>query len=120
MTGRALAKLLLGLALGFVGAFVTLQAIDRFGPADAPDPLEVVLGPADFDAYCERGPDDRLRAVATTGDAFGWQCVGTVGGFWTAEPVTADEVCRSEHGAQAVGRLVGDGDVDGWFCVTSP
>lgn len=120
MTARALGKLLLGLTLGFVGAFVTLQAIDRFGPAAEPDPLELVLGPPDFDAYCERGPDDRLRAVATTGDAFGWQCVGLVHQLWTTADVDIAEVCRWHYGVTASERLV-DGSVpDGWVCVTDP
>lgn len=120
MTGRAIAKLLLGFALGFTGAFATLQAIDRFDADDDPDPLEIVIGAPDFDAYCERGPDNRLRAVATTGDAFGWQCAGVVRQLWTTHDVEVADVCRWQYGDVASARLVDAAVPEGWLCVTDP
>jgi hypothetical protein len=119
-SGAALLRLLLGLVLGFAGAYVTLQAIDRFSPAAPVDPLEVVLGPPSFDSYCARDEGRQLRGVATTGDANGWQCVGRIQGLWTTEPIVVDEVCRWEHGSAATGRLFDPIDPAGWMCVTAP
>jgi hypothetical protein len=120
VTWRAVAKLLVGLTLGFVGAFVTLQAIDRFGPHTEAGPLEIVLGSPDFDGYCSRADGWRLRGVATTGDALGWRCVGSVRGLWTTEPVVVDDVCKWAHGPTAAARLVDEAADDGWLCVSTP
>lgn len=118
MTWRAALKLVVGFALGFVGAFVTIQAIDRFGPRDEPDPLEIVLGDPDVEAWCARDHD--LRAVSTSGDANGWECAGLVRGLWTTEAVAIGEVCRWQFGVAASERLVDASVPDGWVCVTDP
>lgn len=116
MTWRALVKLLVRFGVGFVGAFVTLQAIERFGSHTDADPLEMVLGAPDFDGFCARD-GGQLRGVATTGDAFGWRCVGTVRGLWTTESIAVDEACKWEHGPAALARLVDEESDEGWFCV---
>lgn len=117
MSWRALYKLALGFSLGFLGAYVTIQAIDRFAPAAEEEPLEIVLGAPDFDAFCSRDQGRDLRGVTTTGDPYGWQCVGTVGGLWTTEPLEPEDVCRWEHGAGVFARLVTVDDPAGWMCV---
>lgn len=117
--GRALLRSGLGLLIGFVGAFVTLQVIDRVDAEPEAAPLEVVLGRPDFDDYCARD-GQQLRALATTGDADGWHCVGRVQGLWTTTPIAIDEACRWEHGRQALARLAEPDQPDGWVCVESP
>lgn len=118
MSWRTLYKLALGFSLGFVGAFVTIQAIDRFGPSPEAEPLEVVLGAPDFDAFCTRDLD--LAAVSTSGEPDGWVCAGLVGGLWTTRPVDVQEVCRWNYGTAASERLVDASVPDGWVCVTDP
>lgn len=117
--GPALLRLLLGLAIGFAGAWVTLQAIDRFGSNGDLEPTEIALGRPDFDGYCDRDDGRRLRALTTTGDAYGWQCAGPVRGLWTTEPIVVEDVCRWQHGPAATARLVDDA-ADGWQCVSDP
>lgn len=120
MAGRALLRLPFGLLIGFVGVFVTLQAIDRF-ESDAPaEPLEVILGVPDFAGFCSREGQEQLQGVATTGDAFGWRCVGLVDRLWTSEGLSVDEVCRWEYGPSAFARLIDETDSDGWLCASEP
>jgi hypothetical protein len=117
----ALARRVVGLGVGFLGAFVTLQAIERFASATDPtERTELVLGQPDFDAYCRRDADRDLDGVLTDTDAFGWQCVGFVQSFWTAERANAAEVCAWQFGVEASARLVDESSPDGWRCVTSP
>lgn len=121
LDGVALARRMVGLGVGFLSAFVTLQAIERFASDDDPsERIELVLGQPDFDAYCRRDTDRDLDGVLTDTDAFGWQCVGFVQSFWTTEPADAAEVCAWQFGVEASARLVDESSPDGWRCVTSP
>lgn len=120
MTARSLLRLAFGLLTGFLGAFITIQAIDRFSDDPAIEPLEFVLGAPDFDAFCGRSEDGALRAVSTTGDASGWECVGLLRQLWTTEEVDVGEVCRWQYGVAASVRLIDASEPDGWMCVTQP
>lgn len=119
VSARSILRLLVGLLIGFIGVFVTLQAVDYFEPDAAFEPLEVVLGVPDFEGYCTRD-DPQLRGVATTGDAFGWQCVGLVDRLWTTQDLTANEVCRWEYGPTAFARLADESEAGGWICAGDP
>ena len=117
----ALARRVVGLGVGFLSAFVTLQAIERFASgADLIEPFELVLGRPDFDAFCGRDTDRDLKGVTTDTDAFGWKCVGFVQSFWSTERANAAEVCAWQFGVEASARLVDESSPDGWRCVTSP
>lgn len=121
LDGVALARRVVGLGVGFLGAFVTLQAIERFASDTDPiERIELVLGQPDFDAYCGRDTARDLDGVTTDTGAFGWQCVGFVQSFWTTERADAAEVCAWQFGVEASARLVDESSPDGWRCVTSP
>lgn len=117
--GRALLRLPLSLLVGFFGAFATLQVIEYFDTDPAAEPLEVVLGVPDFEAYCARD-EPGLRGITTTGDAFGWQCVGLVQRLWTTEMLDVNSVCQWQYGSAAFARLSDESDVNGWRCASSP
>lgn len=120
ITATRVLRLFIGLVVGFLGAFVTVEAIERFGTEPGSgERLETVLGEPDFDQYC-RHTDESLRGVATTSDAFGWQCVGFVRSLWTAEGIDVGALCRWQFGADARERLTTESSVSGWRCVTDP
>lgn len=121
LSAQALARRVVGLGVGFLGAFITLQAIERFeSDGDSVERIELVLGQPDFSAYCSRDTERHLEGVTTEGDAFGWQCVGFVQSFWTTEEATPAEVCAWQFGVEASARLVDESSPGGWRCVTSP
>lgn len=121
MGAKAILRLALGLVIGFAGAFVTLQTIDRFssGP-EGPVPVAVMLGEPDIAGYCARDESARLEAFALTEDAYGWQCAGFVGRLWTATGLNMGEVCRWQFGDAAYERLIDADSPTGWRCVSDP
>jgi hypothetical protein len=108
----------LGLAVGFVGAFVVIEAADRLGPSDGSgDDVEVVLGVPDLGGYCSR-EHDALLPLLVVPDPYGWECAGPISNVWTSTEIDFDAVCRWQHDERARARLVDPERPEGWRCVT--
>lgn len=106
----------LGLAVGFVGAFAVIQAVDQLGPSDTAD-AEMVLGVPDLGGYCARD-NDALLAMLISPDPYGWECAGPVSNVWTSTVIDIDAVCRWQHDDEARAKLVDPERPEGWRCVT--
>jgi len=115
---RGLLRLPIGLTIGFVSVFVTVQVIDRFAPSYA-GLSERDLGPPDVDAYCA-GMDPPLRAVTVTSGADAWNCVGLVERLWTSVDVDIGDVCRWTFDPNASALLVDPSTPNDWRCVVGP
>jgi hypothetical protein len=109
----------LGLAVGFVGAFAVIQAVDQLGPADADDGggSEVVLGVPDLGGYCVREHEGLLPLLVSP-DPNGWECAGPISNVWTSTVIDIDAVCQWQHDELARAVLVDPDRPEGWRCVT--
>ena len=115
MIRHPLARAALGLTVGFVGTFATIQAVDRLGPSGAG--VEMVLGVPDLSGYCSR-ENEALRPLLVVADAYGWECAGPISNVWTSTVVDIDAVCQWQHDRRARARLDDPGLPEGWRCVT--
>lgn len=107
-----LVSMVAGLTAGFVGAAVTIAAVEWL--ADGADPVAVaaVIGEPDFVRYCA----DRSLAYVEIGDgADRHHCAGTTDGSWAATPITPDDVCVEQYGTRAR-----PADDSVWQCVGLP
>ncbi len=118
MIRNPLVRAALGLLVGFVGAFVVIQAVDRLGPsARANAQVEVVVGVPDLSGYCTRDHDGLLPLLVSP-DPYGWECAGPISNVWTSTPIDFDAVCRWQHDERARAVLVDPDRPEGWRCVT--
>lgn len=105
----------LGLAVGFVGAFAVIQAVDRLGPDDSGS--EMVLGVPDLSGYCVREHEGLLPLLVSP-DPNGWECAGPISNVWTSTVIDIDAVCQWQHDERARAILVDPARPEGWRCVT--
>jgi hypothetical protein len=117
VTRSPYARAALGLAVGFLGAFAVIQAVDRLGPSDRNAQAEMVLGVPDLNGYCAR-ENDALRPLLVVADPNGWECAGPISNVWTSTAVNFDAVCQWQHDEMARARLVEPELPSGWRCVT--
>jgi len=113
-------RAIFGLLAGFVGASVTIEAIDRFG--DEPlqvERLEVVVGQPNFEEYCSRD-ESGLVVTSARGDPFGWGCSGPISGLFSTIAINIDDVCRTQFEPRTRARLFELGNPNGWRCISDP
>lgn len=119
MRRTGVVRALLGLAVGFAGAFITVQAIDLVDQTRSPETLDVVLGQPDIERYCLTF-DDHSRTAMLTDD--GWKCAGFVQGLWSSFAIDMSEVCRRQFDPASTARVVNldVGQPTDWRCVVAP
>ena len=118
MIAHPIARAGIGLAVGFLGAFAVIQAVDRLGPTEpGGDGTEIVLGVPDLGGYCAR-ENDALLAMLISPDPYGWECAGPVSTVWTSTGIDIDAVCRWQHDDETRAELVDPERPEGWRCVT--
>jgi hypothetical protein len=105
----------LGLAVGFVGTFAAIQAVDLLGPTDSGG--EIVLGVPDLGGYCTREHEGLLPLLVSP-DPFGWECAGPISNVWTSTIIDLDAVCQWQYDEPVRARLVDPDRPEGWRCVT--
>ena len=118
-------RMVLGLLVGFTGAYVAIEAIDRFGTEPGTgERLEVVLGRPDFEAYCGRDNSELVVTPAVRDpiddDPLGWSCSGPVRGLFSTIAIDIDDVCRVQFEPRARARLFDLDDPNGWRCISDP
>ena len=116
MIRHPLARSGLGLAVGFVGAFAVIQAVDLLGPADDSS-AEMVLGVPNLAGYCVR-EHEALLPLLVSPDPYGWECAGPISNVWTSTVIDIDAVCQWQHDEPARAVLVDPDRPEGWRCVT--
>ena len=118
MIRRPIARAALGLGVGFVGTFATIQAVDHLDPSNpSGPPVEMVLGPPDLKGYCTRDVD-ALLPLLVVANPYGWECAGPISNVWTSTVIDLDAVCQWQHDNRARARLVNPDVPEGWRCVT--
>jgi len=112
--------MLIGLAVGFLGASITIEVVDRLGNSQGSgERLEVVLGHPDLAAFCEQN-DSGLVVTSSGPGPENWHCSGPVDGLFTTISIDLDEVCRTQFEPGARARLFEPDDPDGWRCIADP
>lgn len=111
------ARLAIGGLAGFVGALLTMTAVDRFGD----DPLRVraelnVLGTLDLEGYCSRN-DSNYAAARIDDGALGWLCAGRINGVFDSIPIDPQDACEWQFDANAEPFLFDENSSDGWWCI---
>jgi hypothetical protein len=112
---NAYARSALGLAVGFLGALVVIQAVDRLGPTGGSG--EMVLGVPDLGGYCAR-EHDALLPLLVVPDPYGWECAGPISNVWTSTVIDFDAVCQWQYDERARAELVDPERPEGWRCIT--
>lgn len=109
-------RAVIGLVVGFVSTFLTLEAVDRYGRDDV-EQIENLLGEPDFDGYCAEQLDGGT-AVRISNAPQGWKCGGRTNGIWTTAGIDVQSVCEWQYGRDADYRLVYPDEPMGWRCIT--
>ena len=111
-------RAMLALAVGFVGAFVVIQAVERLGPAERVGVRnEMVLGVPDLSGYCSREHDGLLPLLVAP-DPYGWECAGPIENVWTSTVIDVDAVCRWQYDEPVRAHLTDPERPESWRCVT--
>ncbi|HUF98407.1 MAG TPA: hypothetical protein VMM60_09780 [Ilumatobacter sp.] len=115
MTRHRLLGAAAALMLGFGGALVVFEAVERGGPVD---PAESVVGSPDINKHCsELG--DRFGAAMQGTDAYGWRCAGLTSGMWETRVVDISDVCASQFGSSSYSIVLDVDDPMSWRCVVA-
>ena len=104
----------LAFAFGLVGAFGAFTA-SRL--AATPSHTGELLGSVDFGAYCRSVYGERVGAILTTTNGFGWKCAGRENGLFTEHDIDAMDACQRQFGRAASATLTDVTSPYSWKCV---
>ncbi len=81
------------LVIGVSGSFAAVSASRPVNNRDGD-----ILGPIDFDTYCDDVHGPRSAAVGDSSNAYGWKCARQMNGLFTTPSVDYDEACARQYG----------------------